>query len=882
MSNTVNSKNNQITIKLHYTRPDGMYTGWNAWMWTQTLGGRQYDLVKEGGEQIATVVVDGYTTTSVSFILRKGQWEEQELGERRIDVSTVASGTVHYYVTSDVEEGKLMLGDDVVRTNKLLAAELDYDSGKICVQTAMPAIDPDADAFLLTHCDGTVVPVSGVSGDDGHYELTLDRELGLTNLHKYRLRFRGYDYTIKTNTVYASKRFAREFTYDGKDLGAQWTADATSFKVWAPTAEEVQVALYRGGTVGVDDRIETIPMTREKNGVWAVKVPGDRNGQYYTYLVKRSGQTVEAVDPYARTTGVNGGRGMVIDLASTDPHGWTKDTNPNPLRAYTDAVLYELHVRDFSIDESSGVSEAHRGKFLAFTESGTVTPGGMPTCLDYLKNLGITHLHLLPVYDYGSVDEARLDVPQFNWGYDPVNYNVPEGSYSTDPYHGEVRVKEMKQMVRALHDAGISVVMDVVYNHVFEAGSFCFNQIVPGYFSRAHADGSYSNGSGCGNDTASERAMVRKYIVDSIVYWKEQYHIDGFRFDLVGLLDATTINALVDAVHEKHPDVIFYGEGWTMETAVEPGNFMATQPNAHHTPKFAYFSDTIRNLLAGDNGKTVGFVSGLTGKEDLLFHCFTGDTWWCPNPTQTVNYVSCHDNYTLMDKLITSCKGASREELIRMNKLAAAIYMTAQGIPFIHAGEEFLREKLDESGKCVENSYNAPDFVNKIRWDRLASKETSQTIAYYQGLIELRKAHAALRLTTKADVAVNVTYRWITNELVLFNIKGKNSVKGEVSDGLVVIFNATKQAKTVDLYAAGVPRGQWEIRVDGEKAGLKLLGTVVDGKVQVAPVSAMVLTKGVAVCQHSYQNGVCIHCGMKKKDRPKRSFFSYFTRKGRG
>jgi pullulanase len=308
---------------------------------------------------------------------------------------------------------------------------------------------------------------------------------------------------------------------------------------------------------------------------------------------------------------------------------------------------------------------------------------------------------------------------------------------------------------------------------------------------------------------------------------------------------------------------------------------MATQPNAYRTPEFAYFSDDIRNLLAGDNGRTKGFASGLTGKEDELFHCFTGDTPWCPKPTQTVNYVSCHDNYTLMDKLITSCGKTDRNVLIRMNKLAAAIYMTAQGIPFIHAGEEWLREKVSESGKRVENSYNAPDFVNKIRWDVLEKQDVAKTVEYYKGLIELRKAHAALRLTTKEDVAANVDYRWITNELVLFNIKGKGSVKGEVSDGIVVIFNATGTAKTVDLYAAGVARGQWEVRVDGESAGLKRLDTVLDGKVHVAPISAMVLTKGVAACQHSFKDGICTICGAKQRKSKKLGFFSRFSKKNR-
>jgi pullulanase len=385
--------------------------------------------------------------------------------------------------------------------------------------------------------------------------------------------------------------------------------------------------------------------------------------------------------------------------------------------------------------------------------------------------------------------------------------------------------------------------MDVVYNHVFEAGSFCFNKIVPGYFSRSNPDGSNSNGSGCGNDTASERPMVRKFIVDSIVYWQDQYHLDGFRFDLVGLLDATTINALVDAVHAKRPDVIFYGEGWTMNTAVEPGNFMATQLNAHMTPEFAYFSDTIRDLLAGRNGETLGFVSGLKGKEEPLAHCFTAATAWCPAPTQTVNYASCHDNYTLVDKLTLTRADATSDELIRMNLLAATIYMTAQGIPFIHAGEEFLRNKLDETGKRIENSYNSSDFVNKIRWNLLEQKENAAVADYYRGLIRFRKAHAALRLSTAADVAKNVIYKWITNELVLFEIKGRTSVPGETADTIVVIFNATTKSQEIDLTQHNMDAGEWSVYIDDRCAGTEVLEKVADGKVTVAPVSALVLAK---------------------------------------
>ena len=838
----MNMKKN-ITVKLHYNRPDGNYAGWNAWMWTLTKGGQDYSFAQTDGDNTATMVVDGYTTTVINFIVRKGQWETQEFAERQIDVSTVLSGTVHCYVTSGVEAVKVLLGDDVVLSNKLLSCELNYDLGTIAVKTSMEVSDVKAFQICDTSDLDTQIAITGITGEAGEYILSLNKVLDLVYLYRYRIAFSGHHYTIQTNTVYASKRFSNEFTYSGNDLGSVWSKSKTSFKLWAPTAESVKIALYRSGTAGTDDLIDTVSMSRVDNGVWAATVSGDCNGVYYTYLVKVNGNLVEAVDPYARTTGVNGARGMVIDLESTDPKEWSKDKNPNPLQSYTDAVLYELHVRDFSIDENSGITKANRGKFLGMTERGTKTPNGTPTGLDYLKSLGITHLHLLPIYDYGSVDESRLDVPQFNWGYDPVNYNTPEGSYSTDPYNGAVRVAELKQAVKALHDHGISVVMDVVYNHVFEAGNFCFNKIVPGYFSRCNPDGSYSNGSGCGNDTASERPMVRKFIVDSIVYWKEQYHLDGFRFDLVGLLDATTINALVEAVHANHPDVIFYGEGWTMNTAVEPGNFMATQLNARLTPEFAYFSDTIRDLLAGRNGETLGFVSGLKGKEEPLAHCFTAATAWCPKPTQTVNYASCHDNYTLVDKLSITRRDASADELIRMNLLTAAIYMTAQGIPFIHAGEEFLRTKLDEAGKRIENSYNSSDFVNMIRWEVLERPENAAVIDYYRGLIRFRKAHAALRLSTAEEVAQNVTYKWITNELVLFEIKGCDRVTGENAKEIMVIFNATTEPKEIDFAAHDIDTGAWSVYINERYAGTDVLATIDDGKVTVAPVSAMVLAQ---------------------------------------
>ena len=848
--------NNEITVKLHYYRPDGKYTGWNVWMWTLDQEAEQYDFAVENGEMVATMTVDGRATNFVCFIPRLNKWENQEYGERRIDLTKVVSGTVHCYVNSGEFATTKLLGADAVIDNKVNTATLDYDTGKIVVNTGLPVSGDAKSAFKIVNTadSSESVAITNIVSNGCQYTLTLDKTLDLVNLYKYKISFNGYTYDIGILGVYASAKFDKEFTYTGKDLGATWSKNSTTFKLWAPTAETVQVALYKSGTEGTNDLIKKVAMTRGDYGVWSATVSGDLHGTYYTYLVKVDGEDVEACDPYARTTGVNGNRAMVINLDSTDPEGWDLDISPNKDMTYTDAIIYELHVRDFSIDDSSGVKDEYQGKFMALTQSGTTTAKGTTTGLDYLKELGITHLHLLPFYDYGSVDEADLDTPQYNWGYDPQNYNVPEGSYSTDPYDGNARVAEVKQMVKALHENNINVVMDVVYNHVYDSGKFAMNQIVPGYFSRQWSDGFGSNGSGCGNDTASERDMVRKYIVESILYWHDEYHIDGFRFDLVGLLDAQTINEIVDSVHAVDPEVIFYGEGWQMDTAVEGGTshtggstVMATQHTASATPNFAYFSDTVRNLLAGDNGRSTGFVSGTIGVEEDVSKAFTATTWWCPKPTQTVNYVSCHDNYTLMDKLCLTRSDASRTNLIKMNNLSAAIYMTAQGIPFIHAGEEFLREKIDENGVRDHNSYKSSDYVNKLRWSNLDTAAYADVSDYYKGLIEFRKNHAALRLTTAAEVAKNVKYHWVTNEVVLFNIQGKNSVPEEVSDGIVVIFNATTSSKTVNLSKYGVASGTWKVCVNAEDAGTDVLATVTNGSVTVSPISAMVLVKGETV-----------------------------------
>lgn len=630
---------------------------------------------------------------------------------------------------------------------------------------------------------------------------------------------------------YSSKAFENAFTYTGNDLGACWSPDHTRFRLWAPTAKKVTVCLYKSGTAGVNDCIASYPMEYDVQGTWYTEIEGNLNGVYYTYLVHVGGHQAEVCDPYARTTGVNGNRAMILDLSSVNPAGWEVDSDPNAGLSITECVVYELHIRDLSMDRSSRIK--HKGKFLGVLESG-ITKGGHPTGLNHIKSLGITHLHLLPVFDFGSVDESSADNKQFNWGYDPVNFNVPEGSYSTDPYHGAVRVREMKEMVKGLHDNGISIVMDVVYNHVYHADNFCFNRIVPGYFSRISGDGCVSDGSCCGNDTASERSMVKKYIVDSVNYWADEYHIDGFRFDLVGLIDTETIREIMSTVLKKHPNVIFYGEGWSMNTQVtKPGYHMTVQSNSSMVPGFAFFSDTMRDLIRGSvfNNTLPGYVSGADCPNHAMDDCFMGVPIWAANPDQSVNYVSCHDNNTLFDRISLALPKETLETTAKRNRLAAAFYMLSQGIPFLQAGEELLRTKPSKVGKYDHNSYCSPDSVNSIKWNTLDQEPYHTTLNYYKGLIEFRRSHSILHLRHREDV-------W--NRIHPIHT-GCQKVLSYLLDGdgerLFIVYNAGLESAAISL-----PDGSWHIHIQEEQAGVASLGQT-SGNIRVAPLSALVLSQ---------------------------------------
>ena len=651
--------------------------------------------------------------------------------------------------------------------------------------------------------------------------------------------------------------FDKIYGYDG-DLGAIYSKDKCKFILWAPTAENVQLALYGDNGYDFDcEAKEVYTMSKGINGTWIVEINGDFNGQFYNYLININGKISEVVDPDAKAVGVNGNRGMVIDLNTTNPEGWEKDTKPE-LKSATDSIIYEAHVRDLSIDETSGISNEYKGKFKALTIWDSCIPGTtVKTVVNHIKDMGFTHIHLLPAFDFGSIDENKLEQPQFNWGYDPKNYNVPEGSYSTNPYLGDVRIKEFKEMVKALHEAGIRVVMDVVYNHTYNLDS-CLNNAVPGYYYRQDENGEYSDASACGNETASERYMFRRYMVDSVVYWAKEYHIDGFRFDLMGIHDIETMKLIREELNKIDSSIIMYGEGWTGGPSPLKEELAALKKNTYKFDKLqiAAFSDDCRDGVKGHvfYDEETGFVNGKDGLEETIKFAVVASThhkdidkenivysneFWANEPYQTINYASAHDNYTLWDKLQISTPNCTEEELIAMNKLIAGIILTSQGISFVHAGEEMARTKEDEEGKLVENSFESSDKVNKIYWDRKVKYK--DLFEYYKGLISLRKEYKAFRMNTNEEIKENIHFlkkgvNFSENNLVAYIIDAKNiDIKCEK---IAVIINANNKDVDVEL-----EESNWHVMVDEKTAGNEIIETIKDSKVNVSRKSIKVLIK---------------------------------------
>nr|WP_207733000.1 type I pullulanase [Ruminococcus bromii] len=636
--------------------------------------------------------------------------------------------------------------------------------------------------------------------------------------------------------------------YSGNDLGASYSKKATTFKVWSPNAASVRVNIFEHGSDNEGDAgsIMSRAMSLDKTtGVWSVTINGDLLNKYYTYSVTHGKTTKETADVYAKACGVNGQRSMVVDLSTTNPEGWENDKHVL-VQNQTDASVWEISVADFSSSESSGVSEANRGKYLAFTEEGTTVngvQGASSTCVDYLKKLGVKYVQIMPFYDFGSVDESKNIMDQYNWGYDPVNYNCPEGSYSTNPKKGEVRIKECKQMIQALHNAGIGVIMDVVYNHTYTSDSW-LQRTVPNYYYRMNNDGTFSNGSGCSNDTASEHLMFRKYMIDSVTYWASEYHIDGFRFDLMGLHDVTTMNSIRTALDNLYADgsgsqILMYGEAWDMATNCDEGTVLASQKNLKQlSDRIGAFDDTIRDAIKGSTGGTDGaFVqegsrranlkTGIAGQSDTT-------TGWANVPSQCVTYASCHDNLCLYDKLVGSVYGVDGkyrkryEDLVAMNKLSAAIVITSQGIPFSLGGEEFCRSKDGD-----ENSYASSRKENMLDWENVDLY--SDVIEYYRGLYKIRDAFAAFSDSTAAT-ANSLTYLSDVPKGVMgYTIN--NTESGKWSQ-MCVIFNGSNSAQNVTA------KGDWVVLADNKTAGLRNIKNVTNSvKVEAHSAVIMVDTK---------------------------------------
>ena len=639
------------------------------------------------------------------------------------------------------------------------------------------------------------------------------------------------------NEINAQSNYNQYPFYNG-ELGLIYSKKNSSFRIWSPSAKEAQLVLYKDGENG--QPFKTIDLTKDINGTWYTTLTGDWKGKFYVFRVMiNSKWNNEMPDPYAKAVGINGKRAMVIDLKDTDPQEWANDKSPafskhnNPV----DAVIYELHVRDASIDENSGIH--HKGKFLGLAELGTHSKEELTTGLSHLKELGVTHIHLLPFFDYASVDESKPD-HQYNWGYDPLNYNVPEGSYSTNPYDGITRIKELKQMIETFHKNGLRVIFDAVYNHTALTEKSNFNQLVPGYYYRHKQDGEFSNATGCNNETASEMPMMRKFMIESILYWAKEYHIDGFRFDLMGVHDIETMNIISKELHKIKPDIILYGEGWTAGDSPLPDSLRALKKNAWELNGIAVFSDDIRDGIKGSvfNAKDRGFVSGKLGMEEsvkfgIVAACdhpqidYTKDNYskhpYAAAPGNVVTYCECHDNNTLWDKLALSMPGAGVEDRKAMQQLALTIVLTSQGIPFLHAGTEFLRSK-----NGVENSYKSGDDINGIKWS--LKKENIDVTNYVKQLIKIRKEHPAFRMTTAKQVAENILFdQHVHERTIAYTING--AALEDKWKTIFIAFNGSDATKDFSL-----PDGHWKMAIE--------TGAVIEpGKILLKKYSAVILCK---------------------------------------
>ncbi|PEO74923.1 type I pullulanase [Bacillus wiedmannii] len=814
------SKTTEVII--HYKEQSGNTKDWNLWLWGENANGKSYEFTGEDEfGKYAKINIDG-DYDRVGFIIRTNEWEKDG-GDRWIE--NIKDGRAEVWILS---------GDDKVYNSKpssdLSIQKATIDSfNEITVTTNVPFHIKERKIEIEGIKIKNISPYDINSGNiTNKVKIITEQKIDLKQTYKVKIENVADTYT-EIGKVIRSEEFDHSFYYGGNDLGNIYTPQHTKFRVWAPTASEAKLVTYKKW----NDKIGTeINMQQSEKGTWKAELTGNQKGLFYTYKVKIGDKWAEAVDPYARAASVNGDKGAVVDLEDTNPKKWKTNKKPK-FKNPEDAIIYELHVRDLSIQPESGIK--HKGKYLGVTEKGTRGPKDVKTGLDHMKDLGVTHVQLLPIFDYASVNEENLNEPQYNWGYDPKNFNVPEGSYSTNPYEPTVRITELKQMIQTLHDNNLRVVMDVVYNHMYNAAESNFHKLVPGYYYRYNEDGTFANGTGVGNDTASERKMMRKFMVDSVTYWAKEYNLDGFRFDLMGIHDYETMNEIRKAVSQIDPSIILHGEGWDLNTPLA-AELKANQKNAEKMKGIAHFNDNIRDGLKGSvfEEKENGFVNGKENMEDRIKKGITAGIDYDINsstyqdPEQVLTYVEAHDNHTLWDKLELTNPSDSEEVRKQMHKLSSSILLTSQGIPFLHAGQEFMRTKYGD-----HNSYKSPDSINQMDWLRRAT--FNNEVDYMKGLIELRKKYPAFRMTSAEQIKKYITFIDVPKNVVAYTIDEKRS--GNKSEYFMVAHNANREDIDITLPS----KGPWKVLVDGKQAGKKTLYVVHDNKIKVPALSSLVL-----------------------------------------
>lgn len=842
----------KISLKLHYFRYKGDYELSSLQGWINKEDKENYNFINtDDYGKVADVVKENITGCSnISFVINN-----DITSERKISLAYANNrGEINAYILQD-DPNIYYYKDQPVRNPKITYFKLDSLNEMTFKVNA-----------AIKDCDDIVLKENGISLSGSRYKISLKEDnLGgkilmrdCINLNSiYTLEIPNYESLNSSyGNIFGTKTFEELYKYNG-ELGAIYSPNKTKFILWAPTATNVKIVFYgKDGNDYLNEPQKTVQMTKGKQGEWTYEEEGDLDGLYYNYLVSVNDEENEVVDPYAKAVGVNGNRGMVVNLSTTNPAGWNEDKRPQ-LNSPTDAVVYEMHIRDFSIDENSDVSLEYRGKYNGVWQDNTVVPGSdIKTGIEHLKDLGVNTVQILPMYDYATVDETKEDNSQYNWGYDPKNYNAPEGSYSTNPYDGKIRIQELKKMINELHKNGIKVIMDVVYNHTFSAEDSSFQKAVPDYYYRHDSEGELTNGSGCGNEVATERYMARRFIIDSVKYWATEYHMDGFRFDLMGVYDIETVNRIRAELDKIDPSIIMYGEGWTGGTSQLPDEERAIKSNCNvfGTSQIAMFSDDLRDGLKGHvfTENAPGFINGKEGLEDTIKFGIVASTDhnkidygkvnyssepWANEPYQTITYVTCHDNYTLYDRLQKVEPNASESEKLDMYKLAAAIVYTSQGIPFMQAGEEFARTKCDENGNLLDNSYNSSDIVNKLDWSRL--KEYNNLYEYYKGLLKLRNGHKAFRMNSTEDIQNNLTFLengkdFHGSNVVAYTLNG--SAVGDTWNNIAVIFNSGNEDVNVTL-----PLNDWTLIVNKDKAGVEELAQIKGNKITIPAKTSYVL-----------------------------------------